>query len=242
MIAQASPLLQPPIVHEAGQQTLFSQALPQARVIPFDSFSKPSQTGSTAVRSGDLARPIPIRNEKVEVRHARPQKRESSGQAQRRLEFLGEEQVLSQPKHSIICDAPVAPVEMRMRAAAIDLSIIAAGWAICYVLYRVLGCQLSTDRHVLPFFVAGLVTVPFLYKLLWAYAANDSFGMQKVGLTLVDFDGNPPSRRRRYQRMLGSIVSVLAAGMGLIWAFVDQDALTWHDHISNTFPTFTFEE
>jgi len=84
--------------------------------------------------------------------------------------------------------------------------------------------------------------VPFLYKLLWAYAGNDSLGMQQVGLVLVDFDGNPPSRRRRYQRLFGSFVSVLAAAMGLVWVFVDQDALTWHDHISNTFPTFAFED
>ena len=46
---------------------------------------------------------------------------------------------------------------------------------------------------------------------------------------------------RRYQRLLGSMISVLAGGMGLIWVFLDQDCLTWHDHISSTFPTISSE-
>jgi hypothetical protein len=29
--------------------------------------------------------------------------------------------------------------------------------------------------------------------------------------------------------------------MGLIWALVDEDSLTWHDHISSTFPTLADE-
>jgi hypothetical protein len=34
---------------------------------------------------------------------------------------------------------------------------------------------------------------------------------------------------------------LLAAGTGLIWALVDEDSLTWHDHISGTFPTLSTE-
>jgi uncharacterized RDD family membrane protein YckC len=244
--ARAVPEALPPIVQESGQQTLFSQASDR-RIIPFDKFGPfdkftPAQQRDSAARLTDPSRPIPIRQEKVEVKHARPQKSDSPRATQRRLEFQGEEQILSQPKHSIICDAPVAPAELRMRAAVIDMAVMGTGLALCYAMFRFAGCELSTDKHVVPFLAAALLTVPFVYKLLWAYAGNDSLGMQKVGLVLVDFDGNPPSRRRRYQRLFGSFVSLLAAAMGLVWVFVDQDALTWHDHISNTFPTFAFEE
>jgi uncharacterized RDD family membrane protein YckC len=65
--------------------------------------------------------------------------------------------------------------------------------------------------------------------------------MQMAGLRLVDFDGNPPSQERRYQRVFGSVISLLAAGIGLVWALVDEDSLTWHDHMSNTFPTIAAE-
>jgi uncharacterized RDD family membrane protein YckC len=65
--------------------------------------------------------------------------------------------------------------------------------------------------------------------------------MQCAGIRLIDFDGNPPSQERRYHRLLGSLLSILAAGVGLIWALVDIDKLTWHDHISSTFPTVDCE-
>jgi uncharacterized RDD family membrane protein YckC len=90
---------------------------------------------------------------------------------------------------------------------------------------------------VLPFLAATLITIPLFYRLLWAFAGRDSLGMRLTGLRLVDFDGNPPSQERRYHRIFGSILSVLAAGMGIAWSFVDQDCLSWHDHISSTFPT-----
>jgi uncharacterized RDD family membrane protein YckC len=83
--------------------------------------------------------------------------------------------------------------------------------------------------------------VPVLYKLLWTVAGRDTVGMSVAGVRLVDFDGNPPSRERRYQRLLGSFISALAGGIGLIWALVDEDRLTWHDHMSSTFPTIASE-
>jgi uncharacterized RDD family membrane protein YckC len=173
----------------------------------------------------------------VEAPHARPQKRAKDGKEQRRLEFEGEEQVLSQPKASIICDALVAPAQLRFRAAVVDGLIALAGCAICLVMYFYVGGSISIDKHVLPFFLLSLFTVPLLYKLIWTFAGRDSIGMQQLGLRLVDFDGNIPSKGKRYVRLFGSLVSFLAAGIGLVWTFVDEDTLAWHDHMSNTFPT-----
>ena len=95
------------------------------------------------------------------------------------------------------------------------------------------------NKSTAPFWLAVLFTVPILYKLLWSWAGRDSVGLSAMGLRLVDFDGNPPSRERRYQRSLASFISFLAAGIGLVWALVDEDTLTWHDHMSSTFPTIS---
>jgi hypothetical protein len=38
-------------------------------------------------------------------------------------------------------------------------------------------------------------------------------------------------------RQLASVLSLISAGLGLVWALVDEENLTWHDHISKTFPT-----
>jgi uncharacterized RDD family membrane protein YckC len=207
---------------EAGQQALFSNPNP-ARVVPFRS----------------IQRPEPVKHAKVEVRHARAHKKKSA--AQQRLDFFGQEEVLSPPQSHIICDAPVAPVLLRCEAALVDgLLMLSPGLAgLALFLYE--GGHLSFDKHVAPFWLIAVLTVPVLYKLLWTVAGRDTIGMSLAGLRLVDFDGNPPSRERRYQRLLGGFISTLAAGIGLIWALVDEDGLTWHDHMSSTFPTIASE-
>jgi uncharacterized RDD family membrane protein YckC len=217
-----------------GQQPLFSNPVSDSRVIPFDSLTTQAERESIRARAADLARPAPIKTARVEVRRARPRK--TNSRDQRTLDFQRQEDVLV-PQSNIICDAPVAPPALRAEAALIDGLVIFFGCAFGAGLFLYGGGQISLDRHVLLFLLLSLITVPLWYKLLWTAAGRDTFGMQRAGIRLVDFDGNPPSQQRRYQRLVGSILSSLAAGVGLIWALVDEDGLTWHDHISGTFPT-----
>jgi uncharacterized RDD family membrane protein YckC len=83
--------------------------------------------------------------------------------------------------------------------------------------------------------VIGVVAV--LYRLLWCLGNGDTPGMQFAGLRLVNFDGRLPDREQRLTRLAGSILSLASAGLGLVWALVDEENLTWHDHISKTFPS-----
>jgi uncharacterized RDD family membrane protein YckC len=145
--------------------------------------------------------------------------------------------VLTQPQSTIICDAPVAPNALRSQAALVDSLIVLIGCALVLVVYNLAGGSLLLDKRSLAFALCALATIPIAYKMLWSYAGLDSPGMQVAGLRLIDFDGNAPSRERRLHRTFASFVSILAAGIGLIWVFVDQDGLTWHDHMSGTFPT-----
>jgi uncharacterized RDD family membrane protein YckC len=224
---------------QAGQQALFSPAAVEPRVIPFDSLTSAAEREAIRARAADATRPAPVRHGKVEVQHARARRPQSANQ--RRLDFLGQQEVLSRPQEHIICDAPVAPVTLRTQAALIDGLLIVLGCLLGAASYWFEGGLFSADRHVLPFFAAALVTVPIFYKFIWTFAGRDSFGMQSTGLRLVDFDGNPPSKRRRYLRFFSSFISFLAAGVGLVWALVDEDSLTWHDHMSSTFPTISSE-
>jgi uncharacterized RDD family membrane protein YckC len=224
---------------EPGQQALFPNAAAEPRVIPFETLTSPAERESIRARAADLSRPAPLKTAKVEVRHARPRKASSSDQ--RRLEFLGQEQVLGQPKTDIICDAPVAPPSLRTQAALVDGLLMAAGSVFGLVAYAWAGGSFVLDKHVVPFLAIALLTVPVFYKALWTIAGCDSIGMTSAGLRLVNFDGNPPSHDRRYHRMFGSFISLLAGGIGMIWALVDEDGLTWHDHISSTFPTIASE-
>jgi uncharacterized RDD family membrane protein YckC len=225
----------PERIAEPGQQRLFSTPISDSRVISFDSLTTPAERESIRARAADLARPAPLKTARVEMR--RPQPRKTKSLDQRTLDFQGQEEVLAPPQSNIICDAPVAPPALRVEAALIDGLLMLAGYALPAAFFVYKGGSISPDKHVLLFFLLALVTVPLFYKLLWTAAGRDSLGMRCAGIRLVDFDGNPPSQERRYHRLLGSLLSFLAAGVGLIWALVDEDGLTWHDHISSTFPT-----
>jgi uncharacterized RDD family membrane protein YckC len=207
--------------------------------VSFESFTTPAERESIRSRAAEAARPDPLKQGKVEVRHARPKRKVSPDQ--QLLDFFGSEEVVSPPQSHIICDAPVAPTSLRVQASVIDGLIMLAGMALIFSGFVYAGGANLVDKHSLPFLIAALITVPLFYKGMWAYANRDSYGTTAAGLRIVDFDGNPPSQARRYQRFVGSFVSVLAAGIGLIWASVDEDALTWHDHISSTFATLADE-
>jgi uncharacterized RDD family membrane protein YckC len=224
---------------EPGQQMSFAYAASGPRVIPFASLTSPAERESIRARAADLSRPAPLKNAKMEVRHARSRKRRSADQ--RRLEFPGEDEILALPQSHIICDAPVAPSTLRVEAALIDAALILLGCSFGAAIFGFQGGKFVFDRHILPSFALALITVPFIYKLLWTFAGRDTIGMSCAGLCLVDFDGNPPSQERRYQRLFGGLISSFAAGIGLVWALVDEDGLTWHDHISSTFPTIASE-
>jgi len=226
---------QSPVTESGAQRALFSNPNP-SRLVSFETFASPAERESIRARAAEAARPDPLKQGKMELNHAKPRKKVSS--EQQILDFFGSEEVVSPPQSHIICDAPVAPNSLRIQATIIDGLIMLAGMALIFSGFVYMGGPSALDKRTLPFLIMALVTVPLFYKGMWTFVGRDSYGTAAAGLRIVDFDGNPPSQIRRYQRLAGSFVSVLAAGVGLIWALVDEDSLTWHDHISGTFPTF----
>ena len=137
----------------------------------------------------------------------------------------------------IYCNSPVALLAHRTMAAALDGSVILIALALFGVIFRLAGGQVILDSTTM-LFVAGIAaTLTLFYKSLWCLANGDTAGMRWSHLTLVDFNGQPPARKERFYRLGASILSVLAACLGLLWALADEETLTWHDHISKTFPT-----
>jgi uncharacterized RDD family membrane protein YckC len=217
--------------------TLFARPNP-ARVISFESLRSPSERRSIRARAAEISRPDPLPHTKVELKRPKAA-RKKVAESQQRLDFPGIEEVAGPPQSHIPCDAPVAPATMRAEAAFIDGAIMLGPVILGMAVFLYEGGRFVMNKNTAPFWLAVLFTIPVLYKLLWSWAGRDSVGMSAMGLRLVDFYGNPPSRELRYQRAMASFISFLAAGIGLVWALVDEDALTWHDHMSSTFPTIS---
>ena len=122
-------------------------------------------------------------------------------------------------------------------AAALDGSVILIATAIFGIIFYLAGGQVALTTRIWPILVAVVAAFVIFYELLWCLAGGDTAGMRWARLTLVDFDGQKPRRKQRFYRLASGILSLLAAGIGLLWALVDEETLTWHDHISKTFPT-----
>jgi uncharacterized RDD family membrane protein YckC len=137
----------------------------------------------------------------------------------------------------IYCDAPVALPVHRVLAVALDTSMVAVALGLFLLTFRLICGDIVLNNHTIPLYLGIAVVFAILYKVLWALADGDSVGLRWARLKLVNFDGRPPDREQRLYRLASSFLSLLAVGLGLLWALADEESLTWHDHISRTFPT-----
>jgi uncharacterized RDD family membrane protein YckC len=180
---------------------------------------RPAKTASRAARSAQTAR-----------RNAPPQR-----------DFEFHEDVKNLPLEMqvevIYCDAPVALPAHRIIAAAVDLSLVLVALGVFLGIFFLSGGEMVLNRQTVPFLLGVAAVISLFYRFLWCIANGDTPGMRFAGLRLVDFDGRAPDRDQRGMRQVASILSLLSAGLGLVWALVDEESLTWHDHISKTFPT-----
>jgi uncharacterized RDD family membrane protein YckC len=138
---------------------------------------------------------------------------------------------------AIYCDARVAIPAHRAMAAALDASIVVMALAIFGIIFRLAGGVFVLNARTAPVFVGVVAGVVIFYRLLWCLANGDSAGQKWTRLRLVNFDGQRPTRTQRFNRTASGCLSLLAGGVGLLWSLVDEETLTWHDHMSKTFPT-----
>ena len=203
------------------QPSLFNnRELP--RVIPFETIA-PVAAPSTLDAP---ARKAPT------VRKARTRKVVAG---QQKLEFTA----ASKPRAegAIYTDAQVALPAHRAMAAALDGSMVIFGLALFGVVFHLAGGQILFNSTTIPCFAIVAACVTVFYRVLWCLANGDTAGMRWTHLLLVNFDGQAPTRTERLTRAGSGMLSVMAGGLGLLWSLVDEETLTWHDHISKTFPT-----
>ena len=206
----------------AYQPSLFS-AREVPRIVPFESIS-----------------PVPPQRSEPKVSTPRHRQRKPIP-GQQSLEFMrsnGSARISQAGSEPVIyCDAPVAVPAHRIIAAAFDGSVVVMATAMFMLVFYLSGGEFVLNRQTIPLFGAILLVFSLLYKALWCLADGDTPGMRWAHLRLVNFDGRKPGREQRLYRMASGCLSLLAAGLGLLWSLVDEETLTWHDHMSKTFPT-----
>jgi uncharacterized RDD family membrane protein YckC len=86
----------------------------------------------------------------------------------------------------------------------------------------------------------GLLEFLVLWAVTGAYAVlswrrgGQTLGMRPWRLRVAGADGRPAGTRALLLRYAVGSVSLLAAGLGFWWAWIDRDRLAWHDRASGT--------
>jgi uncharacterized RDD family membrane protein YckC len=138
---------------------------------------------------------------------------------------------------SIRGNARPADLKRRVTAAVVDHALILLSLVILLATVHISGGRLQWTKQAMPIYGVAAFLLTALYRALWCIAGSDSPGLRWESLTIVDLDGKLPTKRQRLIRLLSGFISTLPLGLGLLWALVDHEKLTFHDHISATFPT-----
>jgi uncharacterized RDD family membrane protein YckC len=229
------------------QPTLFKQIqTPRAleNVIPFERVLR-----ETANRIGNAGGVNPvttrIANEPRPLPPVQPKVRKTSApppSIQGTLDFIPSapmkgRKLKTEVDAQVFCDLPVATPAHRCVAAAIDGSLILIGFGLLMVTFQLAGGSFGTGKTLWMGMAGVLGLVAMFYGLIWAIAGRETAGMRFADLYLVTFDGFPLDGRSRALRFASTWLSFCSGGIGLLWAVADEENLTWHDHISKTFPT-----
>lgn len=78
-----------------------------------------------------------------------------------------------------------------------------------------------------------VLVVGTFYTYFWRRLGR-TLGMQAWRLQLVGTDGGRPTLRQCLLRLLAGIPSLLLAGLGYWWIWLDRERLAWHDRFSDT--------
>ena len=138
----------------------------------------------------------------------------------------------------IYCDAPVATPTHRAVGFALDFSMVGVAVGVFLLTFYACGGEFERINAGMSLgFGGAFLSIALFYGFLWVLTGSETAGERWTGLRLINFDGSPIDRRERAIRYAASCLSLCAAGLGMLWSLADEESLTWHDHMSKTFPT-----
>jgi uncharacterized RDD family membrane protein YckC len=130
---------------------------------------------------------------------------------------------------------PVGELRVRRRAGLVDALVLLTSFAGILGLFAAFGGRLAPVRT--DAFICGSIGLLLYlqYFTLFTIMGGATPGMMVTGLRVIGFDGTAPQPRQLILRSLGYLISGGMGMLGFLWAFWDEDHLTWHDRISQTY-------
>ncbi len=104
-------------------------------------------------------------------------------------------------------------------------------------LFAAAGGRFAFSKLDLAVVAATLALFYAMYVALFTFFGGSTPGMMLAHLRVVSFDGSDPTPSQLLWRSFGYLVSAGMLMFGFLAALWDEDHLTWHDRISQTYLT-----
>jgi len=227
------------------QAALFSTLQPSRKIIPFEhaqrhataraGFHEPVAASAQVTPSPSIALP---RSTPPRPQVKRPP---MPAAAQGTLDFIvapasRPRTLKTSVEAQVYCDQSVATPMHRFVAGAIDAALIFLGFGVFVIICQAVGGAFGQGKMFWISLGLAFAIVSMFYGLIWAITGRESAGMRMTDLHLITFDGFPVDGPTRALRFVATWLSFCSGAIGLVWSVADEENLTWHDHISKTFP------
>lgn len=143
-----------------------------------------------------------------------------------------------EPQFSYTMQPQTAPLELRLMAAFVDGCCVAGavlGFAV--VVMELVGARwIAAPLPSLGAGIAGVACAFFvLYQMLFFTLGEATPGMRYARIGLCTFADSNPTRGAMRLRVLATLLAASPLGIGLAWAWLDEDGLGWQDRISRMY-------
>jgi uncharacterized RDD family membrane protein YckC len=133
--------------------------------------------------------------------------------------------------------APVSATAERIQAGLLDIFFLVVVYAGFLLFFHTLGGRMDLTKTDAGIFAASFLLLYASYFALFMIFGAATPGMLLIGLTVVQIDGAVPATGALAWRSAAYVLSGATASLGFLWAIWDEDHLTWHDRISQTYIT-----
>ncbi len=140
-----------------------------------------------------------------------------------------------EPEISFAIPLQVAPLSRRMMSATVDVCCIAGAFLLAVMAVAFCAPALPTGAAALVAAAAALAVFTLLYLWLFFTFCDATPGMRFANIALCTFADENPSRKQMRRRVLALALALVPGGLGVLWAWLDDDRLGWHDRISHMY-------
>jgi uncharacterized RDD family membrane protein YckC len=131
----------------------------------------------------------------------------------------------------------VASLEQRRNALLIDAGCLAFAYGSFLALFGSLGGHFTLSKLSAAVCAFTFAFVYVQYFGLFTVFGGSTPGMMVSGLQVASITGDSPTPRQYVLRAIGYMLSAGTCFLGFLWVLWDEDGLTWHDRMSQTYLT-----